>query len=239
MPARNGMFRRLVTTFTGILHGDRPARTTSLAFTSAARVVAVLAAAMLVSCGGMERATRGTGALAIRSIGEQQATLVGDFSSGIYRYHDQNSVTVLLFDGPEDNPNQVMAIRMLWRPRAARTPISADATNATIRHIIFTGGTGEDVGVYAGGGFIYPRSNIGEERISIAIWSGTIRLTDRSDGFTDRLGEATVEGRFTARRDDTAVDETLRRLNGSLRERLGYPRLVQITSDETSPAPRS
>jgi hypothetical protein len=166
------------------------------------------------------------GELAVKSQAESGASLEGGFGYGLYRLGNQNSVTVLLFDGPPETATQAMSIRMFWRPRAGRTPIDPTATNATIHYVIFTGKQGERVGIYSGAGFVYPDGALGGDTLRGGVWQATLSLSDHSEGFDDLLGEAILKGRFRAKRDDVALDLALRKLNVRVREALGYPRLV-------------
>lgn len=152
--------------------------------------------------------------------------LFSRFETGIYRYEDQNEVTVLLFDGPLENPSQAVTIRMLWRPKAGATPIDPDATNSTVHYVILTGKDRDEVGIYSGAGYLYPRVKVGRPSLSASIWQANLHLDSSTDGFRDLLGQAMLKGRFSARRDDIETDTALRRLNQLIQERLGYPRLV-------------
>ncbi len=166
------------------------------------------------------------GQLTLRSAAGSTAALAATFETGYYRYDDQNHVTVLLVDGPADNPAQAVTIRMFWKPRAARTPISTTATNATIHYLIFAGQDNREVGVYSGAGFMFPYAEPGQPTLTAAIWDANLRLTDHTAGFHDLLGNAALSGRFTVTRDDVAVEQALHQLRIQLRNRLGYPRLV-------------
>lgn len=171
----------------------------------------------------------GGGTLSIRSLTERDTVLRGGFSTGIYRYDDLNHFTVILLDGPIENPTQAVTIRMMWAPRAGRTPIDGTATNATIHYMIFTGADKSQAGIYSGAGYIFPTSEREADKLEAGVWQANLRLTDRSPGFEDLLGQAAVKGGLTARRDDAAVEETLRKLNVLIRQKVGYPRLVEAS----------
>ncbi len=168
------------------------------------------------------------GRLAVRSQSSPGTVLSSAFGTGVYGYDDQNNLTVLLFDGPPDNPAQAVAIRMFWQPRAAATPIERTATNATIQYMVFatSGSEAREVGVYSGAGYVFPRTAPGQSPLAASVWDAALRLSDRSEGFTDLLGKAELKGGFTAVRDDIAKEQMLQRLHVLVRERLGYPRLV-------------
>lgn len=188
-------------------------------------VVALIALCALIGGCGTKTLTAPGGKLAVRSQSNEGATLAGGFDSGYYEYDDANNVRVVLFDGPPEQPTQAAVITMFWNPRAGRTPIDPTATNATVQYVIFSGES--EVGIYSGAGFMHPKGKPGGDRLSAAVWQATLRLTDRSENFQDLLGQAILEGNFSARRDDAAISQMVRRLNLIIRERLGYPRLVR------------
>lgn len=176
----------------------------------------------------------GGGRLSIRSSADQLTVLRGGFERGIYSFDGKNTATFVLLDGPTDNPTQAVTIRLFWTPRAGRTPIDRTATNATIHYLIFTPGDTAEAGVYSGAGFVYPSENPGGRTIEASVWESNLLLTDRSEAFNDLLGQAVLKGAFAARRDDLGVQETLRRLDNMVRERLGYPRFVEAPSTSFS-----
>lgn len=195
---------------------------------NAAWLTAVTLVALLSSGCGIQnivRNTRAGGALAIRSQAEVDTVLKGGFKTGLYSYDDKNNLTVVLLDGPIENPSQAVTIRLFWAPRAGRTPIDASATNATVHYIVFTGES-KQAGVYSGAGFLYPDTEVGGSRIQAGVWDANLVLSDRSELFNDLLGQAKLEGHFNARRDDAETQNLVRQLNILVRDRLGYPRLV-------------
>ena len=180
----------------------------------------------LVGCGALRLGGTG-GRLHIESQAEPGTNLRGGFETGLYRFEGPNEVTVLLFDGPPDAPTQAVAIRMLWRPQAGRTPIDPNATNATVHYIIMTGADAGQVGVYSGAGYLFTHTRPGNKTLSAGIWQANLRLSDQSEGFADLLGQAILQGSFTARRDDVSTTRALRRLHQLVQQNLGYPRMVR------------
>jgi hypothetical protein len=166
------------------------------------------------------------GQMRIRSLVDAGNVLRSQFQSAIYSAGDNNTVTIVLLDGPAESPSQVVTLRLFWNPHAGRTPIDATATNATITYIIFTGSDGQDVGIFAGAGYVYPSDDVGESRLTASIWESTLRLSDKSGGFVDRLGPARLDGKIVALRDELAMPDTLHRIHVLVRERLGRARLV-------------
>ena len=154
------------------------------------------------------------------------------FPRGIYRQDDPSSITVLLLDGPEDKPDRALIVRMFWLPRAGSTPLDETATNTTVQYIVFqpdaTGNGKREVGIYSGGGFLYPETHLNIKTITANLWEATLTLTDKSDGFNNELGASVLQGRFTANRDDHAMVDALRRVNIAVSEQLDVPRFVRV-----------
>ena len=179
-------------------------------------------------------AAHGGGRLAARSIGDPRTVLAGGFDQGWYTFDDRNNLTAVLLDGPIESPTRAVTIRMFWQPQAGRTPLDASATNATIHYMIFTGDNNALVGVYSGAGFLYPTSKPGSRTLAAGLWQAHLRLDVSTQGFADRLGQAVLQGEFTARRDEKAIGPVLRQLNLLVRERLGFARLVEHDSSSRS-----
>ncbi|MFN3168847.1 MAG: hypothetical protein ACE37H_17480 [Phycisphaeraceae bacterium] len=170
-------------------------------------------------------------ALAVVSQDDTSLRLRGDFNSAYYVYDSTESITIVLIEGPEDEPTQAAAIRMMWHPKAGKTPINPDATNATIQYVVFANRrTGEgyfrEVGVYSGAGFLYLDSEPGDSTLNASLWQADLLLADRSERFVDLLGQSELRGSFTAERNGDKVHALLKKLNLRVSERLGYPRLV-------------
>ncbi|MEM9414102.1 MAG: hypothetical protein AAGA29_01325 [Planctomycetota bacterium] len=171
-------------------------------------------------------------ALAVTSRDDPGTRLQGDFDTAYYAFDGENAVTVVLVAGPEDEPTQAAAIRLFWTPRAGKTPLSEDATNATVQYLVFADrrtdeGFYREVGVYSGAGFLYLDQTPGSSQLTGSLWQADLLLTDRSERFKDLLGLSRIEGSFTARRDEQRVNDLLHQLNTRATARLGYPRLVR------------
>lgn len=193
----------------------------------------IILALMFVSLAGCSRPFVDGDAqlrIASRDASDRDAlTLSGDFTRGYYRFENQNTLTVVLIQGPDDAPERIAAIEMFWKARAGLTPIDRTATNALVRFFEFRDTEAEPntVGVYAGAGFMRLHDNPAVGQVDGNLWDADLRLTDRSEAYTDRLGRAVLAGSFTAQRNDAQVTRVLRQLNQQLEDRLGYPRLVQ------------
>jgi hypothetical protein len=163
------------------------------------------------------------GKLTLYDRASPENALHGNFSTGVYGFDDRNTLHVLLLEGEDENPNKAVHISMHWVPRAARTPIDERATNASIRYIVFEG---DQVGVYAGGGFLFPQSTPGAGSLVAQLRASSLQLEDSAGGYRDALGQASATGDFRAKRDDLRAHRLLRSLQLKLHEKLGYPRLV-------------
>ena len=167
------------------------------------------------------------GDLTIRSLTQQGVSLTGKFKTGYYAYHDDNRITLILLDGDEQAPSQLLVARMLWLPRGSKTPVNRNATNATFKYIIYAGADRNIVGVYGGGGYLYPKQKPGKDHLNCAIWHGSMALQHLSKGFADRLGRVQIDGKFKVIRDDQKVASMLKQLESELAKKLGYPIMVK------------
>ncbi len=167
------------------------------------------------------------GSLSVRSQRPGGAELQGGFQTGFYAFDDVNHITIVLLDGPEETARQAVTIRMFWEPWAGKTPISATATNASVRLVIFSGRQEQEAGVYDGAGYVFPNTTPGGKELSAGLWDATLKLADCTAGFADLLGESTAKGKFTVRRDDAATQRILMRLSQRVSQSLQYPLLVK------------
>jgi hypothetical protein len=185
---------------------------------------AFLFAALLALAGGCT--DTGRAELSLRSVADQQVQLAGRFQTGIYGFDDINHGTLILLDGPAENPAQVLIVRTLWTPRPAYTPIASTATNAQFTYVIFAGAPAREAGIYTGYGFLFPSNTLGDSTFSASIWDSTMELSDASPRFVDPLGRAILTGDMRARRDDLRTRQLLRRISVMVSGRLQYRRVV-------------
>lgn len=179
-----------------------------------------------------------SGELSVFSTLNPETILTGQFDTALYSYTDKNTLDVILVEGSTDAPTQAVHIQMVWVPRPGRTPIDHRATNATIRYVIFSG---EQTGVYAGAGYLFPTLKPGGDIFKANMKNSALRLKDATDGFDDRLGLATAEGAFTAHRDDAGALQLLRAIQLKLTDDLGYPRFIDHTTptNPNTPTPNT
>ena len=173
------------------------------------------------------------GTLLIQSEGDGGAGLHGEFASGVYRLEDSGQFTALLTTGPPDNPGRALAIRLLWAPKSAKTPLDPDATNASMRYVVFRD---DQVAIYHGGGFVRPHHPPGDPMLSARVEQANLYFLDATPGFEDPNDSAQVEGTITLRRDKDALQQALRRLSLQVTSRLGHPRFVRADRGGLKPA---
>lgn len=156
-------------------------------------IVCVLAALALgTGCG---RIFTGAG-VRIRSI-DNAAVLEPRMATSGYSYEDASTADIYLSDIPAsrlvtaDSLDQlsgtIVHLHMFIRPRPGKTPIDTTASTVTIRCAVLTRG---EVGVYGGGGFLFPSGTPGDGSFGGAIEHGSVRLLASTPGFADRLGAA-------------------------------------------------
>ena len=164
----------------------------------------------------------GTGSSVTINSAQEPVSLRPNLPTRVYRPIDANNADIYLTDLPDevlDDPEalgrssgQILHIRMFLVPRPGRTPIEETAFSATARYFILSAGR---VGVYSGGGFLFPRGRPGGDTFGGSMSEATLRLVARGPGFVDQIGSAELSVGFKARR-----DEELARLIGRTADRL-------------------
>lgn len=105
-----------------------------------------------------------------------------------------------------DLTGTIVHVRYLIPASAGDTPIAESATNATVRVLIFDRGA---AGMYAGGGFVMPSTDVGERTASCVLRGVSLRLTHATPGFRDALGpsQASLSMRFPAQPERAGATE--------------------------------
>ncbi|MCL4219937.1 MAG: hypothetical protein KJZ65_01070 [Phycisphaerales bacterium] len=153
----------------------------------------------------------------------------------LYRFVDKNTADVILTDismesltdpsGPPPTGN-IIHVQLFVHPKPGRTPIASTACSATVQHLVLARG---QVGVYTGGGFLYPDAPPGEKYFGGSISAAALRLTRATDQFVDQLGPSQGNISFVAQRDDATVARLL-----TIIDRLGevgYPARPRMTEE--------
>lgn len=183
----------------------------------------ILGASLAATLGGCAAAGLGGATTALRIESRERDTwMAPQYRTAVYRAVDENTADIFLSDVPEDalvarlrapndegTPATVTHIRLFLNPKAGKTPIDFTASNATITHVVMSGSA---IGVYGGGGFLLPSSDIGSSEFGGRIRNASLRLLQSDDGFADLLGLAEMSGNVRARRDDTFADTISARL---------------------------
>ncbi len=97
----------------------------------------------------------------------------------------------------------ILHVELLFPPLAGSTPIDIAATNLSIRCIVISG---DEIGIYEGGGFGYPIGTHIDGAMSLRIEPSGMVLGDRTDGFVDLLSPAKITAIYSGDC-DTAISE--------------------------------
>ena len=143
--------------------------------------------------------------LEVTSLGETPRTLRADLGTGTYSQELANTSFVLsdltleqLEHGGEMN-GHVLHVNLLWIPKAGKTAMDPQATNTSLRLVIFSG---KEMGIYGGGGFAWPRGEPLDLEFGIDIVGSSITLLASTKGFHDLLSPAELTGRLSSRFDE-------------------------------------
>lgn len=197
-----------------------------------------LSALFIPGCGGFGSASA-SGNTSIRS--ESGAALLAtDLPTRIYRHYDANTADIYLTDLPSevwtagaDVSNAtgiIIHIRHFMRPDAGDTPISTDASTASVRVLVLASG---ELGLYGGGGFMRPAGRSGADVFGGTITDGTLRLSRHTAGFADRLGPSRVNGSFGATKDEAQA----KLIDRAMRSLIAHTRFVEPPEPATDVTP--
>jgi hypothetical protein len=169
-----------------------------------------------------------------------RATLAPDLRTTAAVWQDTNTVDLYLTDLPraaldptaplDGITGNIVHIHMFLAPRAGRTPIEDTAQTATVRHLVLSRGL---AGVYAGGGFLQPRTSFARDRFAGTMNAGTARLIAADPGFVDALGPARIDTEVLARRDPRTARLIAARLETILAR---TPRIERDDPEQEPPA---
>jgi len=129
-----------------------------------------------------------------------------------YRAIDESTADIYLSDIPldrlaatdslDDLTGSIIELHMFVNPKPGKTPIETTASSVTIRQVILAGG---QIGLYGGGGFLFPNGSPGDTSFGGRIKHGSVRLLAATAGFRDRLGAAEFDAGVMARKDAAAT----------------------------------
>lgn len=167
----------------------------------------------------------GSSTFAVRS-NSSTAVLVPALPTGVYRWTDANSADLLLTDLPlarlidendslSDASGVIVHVHLFLVPAAGKTPIDASACNVAVRQFVISSGA---VGIYGGGGFMYPSGTPGDATFGGELVEGSVRLVRATPNFDDLLGPSTASGSVRANLDQNAALAVLARVEALSRD---------------------
>jgi hypothetical protein len=112
-----------------------------------------------------------------------------------------------------DALQQVVHLRILWKPMRGTKTDQPSTTNSVITWGIFESNGGADQLRYSGAGFVLAYR--AGQRLNVTIRNATMRPVYHSGQIDDPIGSATLVGRFTAQIDPARVEAALAALNDS------------------------
>jgi hypothetical protein len=183
--------------------------------------------ALAVFLGGLAAVAGGCATDSRVTVRSVQAAVVDAplLPTAVYGAADGNTADFYLTDLPlgsldpgtplTGQSGRIVHLHMFLTPRAGSTPISSEACSVTVRHIILAGG---ELGVYSGGGFLLPRSDLGDEQFIGRVRDATLRLTGSTRGFADKLGAASLDATIAAQRDEAMARRIGMRVEDVIRQ---------------------
>lgn len=160
--------------------------------------------------GGCSRVLTASG-VRVRSM-DQAAVLEPRVVSSGYRWQDASTADIYVSDIPMERlaaadslaelSGSIVRIHMFLRPRPGRTPIETTASTVTIHCAVLARG---EVGIYGGGGFLFPAGKPGDNTFGGSIEDGSVRLLASTPGFVDQLGAAEFAAGVVAPEDEAAA----------------------------------
>ncbi len=174
--------------------------------------------------------------LEVTSVGNTPRTLRADLGVGTYAQEIANTSFVLSdlsaaeleAGGPLNG--HLLHVDLLWIPKAGKTAVDPQATNASLRLVIFSG---KEIGVYGGGGFAWPQGDPGDPTLGIDIVGSSLSLVAATDGFHDLLSPAELTGRLLATHDPDST-RRLRRMTSQIVSN-AFKRVQWVGADGESP----
>ncbi len=159
------------------------------------------------------------GDLAVRSM-EHGGMISPTFTTIAYTARGVESADIYLTDlSPADlDPGtpldsitgHLIHIHVFLIPKAGKTPIDRNASNVTVRHIVFVRGA---IGMYAGGGFLLTQGRPGDATFGGSLRDATLKVVDMSPTFHDALGAGRMRGVVRAPLDEGAASRIASRLD--------------------------
>lgn len=191
--------------------------------------------AMLGTCGCAPSHPSGT--VSINGRNADPVQLMASFGHGGYAVEKADTELILSTVSLEDlqagnfQSAQVIHAQLLWTPWAGRTPVNKMATNLVIRHVILVD---DEVGVYGGGGFAWPRGTPGKTGLGLDVTGSSISLLESTEGFRDLLSPAELRGWIGGPLDPDTFNRFRNTISQIVTDRLG--RTMWVDRRDHSPA---
>lgn len=162
---------------------------------------------LVVLCGVLGGCSFSGGPLTAHSV---ESTLSLELSPTVraYRALDQNTADIYLTDIPEPAlalgtslegvSGQIVHLRLFVSPEAGSTPIDQTACSVSIRLVVVSQG---EVGIYGGGGFLFPDDDPGSSTLDGNVEQATMKFIASTEHFADRLGPSELSGSVSAPKD--------------------------------------
>lgn len=170
------------------------------------------------------------GELRVRSLGEQDVVVRGDYTTAVYSRSLTNDISFYVSELTAEqiadrsfDTGQVLRVELLWQPRPGKTPLDKSATNVSLRYVILADG---EVGIYEGGGFALVNMIALTDRATVSISDASLRLKSSTPGFNDLLGPTQLTGTFTAKLDPDMTHRMHVLLSQYVTDELGASTLV-------------
>lgn len=137
--------------------------------------------------------------LQIEPVAQKKNVVRPDIQTAVYRADRDGNIYFLLRSQSKDKASgqpidQLLVIRMFWRPIGGKTSLEPSALNSTYRYIVMTPSA---VGMYEGAGLLRLYDKIGKT-MDARIVDGDLRLSEATESFTDTLGRSRIRGNFSA-----------------------------------------
>ena len=151
------------------------------------------------------------GRLTLQSVAHD-TTLTIDFPTRVLKGEDASTADFYLTDLPPEvwRPGAdltgvsgtIVHLHLFLPPAAGKAPMGENASNLNIRAIVVANG---EIGVYAGGGFLYLEGTPSAREAGGKIANASMRLSRATTNFRDLLGPSRLSGTFEAPKGDTTV----------------------------------
>ena len=134
----------------------------------------------------------------ISSIDKDINGVVGRFTTGYCFADKMGRSNIMLIDGPIENPTQVAFIQTLWHPVGGKTPVDANAINATVQYYLFVGEEKSNYGLYEGAGYLYVYNDTKASKVRATLLRSELAMVGNSKYFKNLLGNTQLIGGFNA-----------------------------------------